>query len=84
MGSYKINLKDQPATSINDITFKLTETNPGEYEGVCLNPKDIPPDDLVDKILSRMVKEAGNREWRLELPLSPDRHGTCQYSPAKD
>jgi hypothetical protein len=35
------------------------QTNPGEYEGVCLNPKDIPPDDLDDEILSRMIKEAG-------------------------
>ena len=35
-----------------------TETTPGEYEGVCLNPKDIPPDDLDDVILGRMVKEA--------------------------
>jgi hypothetical protein len=26
---------------------------------VCLNPKDIPPDDLDDEILSRMIKEAG-------------------------
>ena len=24
-----------------------------------LNPKDIPPDDLDDEILSRMIKEAG-------------------------
>ena len=59
MGTYKIDLKNQTATSINGITFKLTETKPGEYEGVCLNPKDIPPDDLDDVILGRMVKEAG-------------------------
>ena len=59
MSTYKINLKDQTATSINGITFKLTETKPGEFEGVCLNPKDIPPDDLDDVILGRMVKEAG-------------------------
>ena len=52
------NLKEQTATSINGITFKLPETN-GEYEGVCLNPKDIPPDDLDDVILGRMIKEAG-------------------------
>jgi hypothetical protein len=26
---------------------------------VCLNPKDIPPDDLDDEILGRMIKEAG-------------------------
>jgi len=37
----------------------MTETKPGEYEGVCLNPKDIPPDDLDDVILGRMIKEAG-------------------------
>ena len=59
MPTYKINLKEQTATSINGITFKLTETKQGEYEGVCLNPKDIPPDDLDDVILGRMVKEAG-------------------------
>ncbi len=59
MSTYKINLKEQTATSINGITFKLTETKPGEYEGVCLNPKDIPPDDLDDEILGRMIKEAG-------------------------
>jgi len=53
------NLKEQTATSINGITFKLTETTPGDYEGVCLNPKDIPPDDLDDVIPGRMIKEAG-------------------------
>ncbi len=59
MCSYKINLEQQTATSINGITFKLTETKPGLYEGVCLNPKDIPPDDLDDVILDRIVIEAG-------------------------
>ena len=59
MSTYKINLKEQTATFINGITFKLTETKPGEYEGVCLNPKDIPPDDLDDVILGKMIKEAG-------------------------
>jgi hypothetical protein len=59
MSTWKINLKEQTATSINGITFKLAETKPGEYEGVCLNPKDIPPDDLDDQILGRMIKEAG-------------------------
>jgi hypothetical protein len=58
MSTWKINIKDQTATSINGITFKLTETN-GEYEGLCLNPTQIPPDDLDDVILSKMVKEAG-------------------------
>ena len=50
MSTWKINLKEQTATSINGITFKLTETKPGEYEGVCLYPKNIPPDDLDDVI----------------------------------
>ena len=59
MSTGKINLNEQTATSTNGITFKLTETKPGEYNGVCLNPKDIPPDDLDDVILGRMVKEAG-------------------------
>ena len=58
MSTWKINLEQQTATSINGITFKLTETKQGEYEGVCLNPKDIPPDDLDDVILGRMIKEA--------------------------
>ena len=48
-----------------EITFKLTETN-GEYEGVCLNPKDIPLDDLDDVILGKMVKEAG-MFYKMEL-----------------
>jgi len=58
MSTWKINLKEQTATSINGITFKLTKTN-GQYEGVCLNPKEIPPDDLDDVILGKMIKEAG-------------------------
>ena len=48
-----------------EITFKLTEMN-GEYEGVCLNPKVIPPDDMDDVILCRMVKEAG-MFYKMEL-----------------
>ena len=59
MGTWKINLKEQTATSINGITFKMTETKPGEHEGLCLNPSQIPPDDLDDVILGRMIKEAG-------------------------
>jgi len=65
MSTYKINLKKQTATSINGITFKLTETN-GEYEGLCLNPSQIPPDDLDDQILGRMIKEAG-MFYKLEI-----------------
>jgi hypothetical protein len=53
MKNWNINFKSQTATSTNGITFKLAETN-GKYESVCLNPKDIPPDDLDDVILGRM------------------------------
>jgi hypothetical protein len=66
MVSYKINLKEQTATSISGITFKLTKTKQGEYEGVCLNPSQIPPDDLDDVILGRMIKEAG-MFYKMEL-----------------
>ena len=59
MVTWKINLEQQTATSINGITFKLTETKPGEYEGVCLNPKDIPPDVLDDVLLGKMIKGVG-------------------------
>ena len=31
----------------------MTESKPGEFERVYLNPKDIPPDDLDDVILGR-------------------------------
>ena len=48
-----------------EITFKLTEMN-GEYEGVCLNPKDIPPDDMDDVILGRMIEEA-EMFYKMEL-----------------
>ena len=58
MSTWKINLNKQTATSINGNTFKLTETKSGQYEGVCLNPKDILSDDLDDVILGRMIKEA--------------------------
>ena len=66
MSTWKINLKEQTATSINGITFKLTETKLGEYEGVCLNPSQIPPDDLDDVILGRMIREAG-MIYKMEL-----------------
>jgi len=46
MGSYEINLEEQTATSINGITFKLSKTEQGEYKGVCLNPEDLPPDEM--------------------------------------
>jgi hypothetical protein len=58
MSTYNINLKEQTATSINDLIFKLVKKD-GEYEGVCLNTKDISSDDLDDVILGRVIKEAG-------------------------
>ena len=66
MSTWKINLEKQTATRINGIIFKLTETKPGEYEGVCLNPSQIPPDDLDAVILGRMIKEAG-MFYKMEL-----------------
>jgi len=35
-------------------------------KGVCLNPKDIPPDDLDDMIQGMMIKEIG-MFYRMEL-----------------
>jgi len=66
MPTWKINLAKQTATSINGIPYKLTETKSGEYDGVCLNPRDIPPDDLDDVIRGRMIKEAG-MFYKMEL-----------------
>jgi len=68
MGSYKINLKEQTATSINGITFKLTEVEPDTFQWICTNPNDIPPDDLDEEILGKMVKEADAMyQWQLKL-----------------
>ncbi len=36
---------------------------------MCLNPKDIPPDDLDDVILGRIIEEAG-MIYRMELERS--------------
>lgn len=58
MSTWKINFNEQTATSINGIPFKLTVRNL-EYEGFYLNPKDIPPDDLDDVILGKIIKETG-------------------------
>ena len=51
---------------MNILKQEITKKKPGEYEGVCLNPKDIPPDDLDEVILGRMVKEAG-MFYKMEL-----------------
>ena len=58
MSTWKINFNEQTATSINGIPFKLNGKN-GEYEGFYLNPKDIPPDDLDNVILGKIIKETG-------------------------
>ena len=68
MSSWNIDLDKKTATSINGITFKLTEVEPGTFQWICANPKDIPPDDLDDEILGRMVKEAeAMYQWQLKL-----------------
>jgi hypothetical protein len=36
----------------------LTDASLGEYEGVCLNPKGMPPDGWDDVMLGKMIKEA--------------------------
>jgi len=59
MPNWYINLEKETATSINGITFKMSKDADGNYSGRCINPKDIPPDDLDDEILERMVKDAG-------------------------
>jgi hypothetical protein len=56
---WDVDIWEETATSDNGITFKLTDTMRGEYEGLCLNPEDIPPDDLDEEILGKMIKEAG-------------------------
>lgn len=59
MGTWDINLEKQTVASINGITFKITKIQAGWFSRVCLNPKDISPDDLDDVILARMIKDAG-------------------------
>jgi len=58
MANYKIDLEAQTATSINGITFRMTKDESGIYRGECLNPYDIPPDDLDELILAKMIREA--------------------------
>ncbi len=66
--TWNINLDKKTATSINGITFKLTEVGPDTFPWICTNPKDIPPDDLDDEILCKMVKEADAMyQWHLKL-----------------
>jgi len=57
---YSIDLSNQTATAMNGVCFKLTETEPGVFKGVCIIPDAIPPDDMDEKILARMIKEAGD------------------------
>jgi hypothetical protein len=64
--NWDIDLDKKTATSINGITFKLVESAPDVFHWECVNPKDIPPDDLDDVILDKMVKEADGRyKWEL-------------------
>ena len=58
MSTWNINLEKKTATSINGITFKLTEVEPGTFQWICTNPKAIPPNNIDDEILCKMVREA--------------------------
>ena len=49
----------QAFNKTNSCIHISTETKPGEYEGLCLNPSQIPPDDLDDVTLGMMIEEAG-------------------------
>jgi hypothetical protein len=41
---------------------------PETYQWICMNPKEIPPDDRDDEILGNMVKEANTiYKWQLKL-----------------
>ena len=46
--------------------FKLTETKLGEYGGVFLGSRDIPPNGLDDEILGRVIKEV-EMFYKMEL-----------------
>ena len=48
----------------------MTESKPGEFERVCLNPKAISPDDLDDVILGRMIKKG--KQQHLKGKSQPD------------
>lgn len=58
--SDQIYFSNQIKSFINGITFKLTEVEPGNYQWIYTNPKDMPPNDLDDEILTRVVKEMAN------------------------
>jgi len=66
MADWSIHLEEQTATSETGICFKFTEYSPGIFNGVIINPEIIPPDDVDDVILARMVNEA-EMFYRMEL-----------------
>ena len=59
VGTRDINLDKQTATNINGIALKMAKDESDIYIGVCLNPMEIPPDDLDESILAKMVREVG-------------------------
>ncbi len=60
MANWSIHLEEQTATSETGICFKFTETSPGVFNGVIINPEVIPPDDIDEVILS----ELRQRHWK--------------------
>ena len=66
MSTWFIHLQEQTATNETGICFKFTEVRPGVFDGVVINPEVIPPDDIDDVILARMIKEAG-MFYKMEL-----------------
>ena len=66
--TWDINLEEKTATSINGITFKLTEVDNDDHRWICVNSKDIPPDDIDDEILEKMVRDADAMyRWQLKV-----------------
>ena len=64
--NWSIHLEEQTATSEMGICFKFTEASPGIFNGIIINPEVIPPDDIDEVILGRMIKEAG-MFYKMEL-----------------
>ena len=52
---------------MNGLTFKKVKVAPDGFRWQCINPKEIPPDDLDDVILGKMAKDAeAMYQWELK------------------